>query len=76
MLLLKPGEASLCTHNPGFPELAVRGPLAALAGWWRGDLSFLAAQRAGLAVEGPKTLARAFSRWFQRYLFVAVRPAA
>ena len=76
MLLLKPGEASLCTHNPGFPELGVRGPLAALAGWWRGDLSFAEAQRAGLALDGPRALTRAFPRWFQRYLFAAVRPAA
>ena len=75
MLLLKPGEASLCTHNPGFPELVVRGPLAALAAWWRGDRSFFEAQQAGLAIDGPKALARAFPRWFQRYLFAEVSPA-
>jgi DNA-binding HxlR family transcriptional regulator len=80
MLLLKPAlgggaEASLCTHNPGFPELVVRGPLAALAAWWRGDRSFFEAQYAGLSVEGPKALARAFPRWFQRYLFAEVSPA-
>jgi len=81
MLLLKrnsggQGEASLCTHNPGFPELVVRGPLAALAAWWRGDCTFLEAQRDGLALDGPKALARAFPRWFQRYLFAAVESAA
>jgi DNA-binding HxlR family transcriptional regulator len=76
MLLLRAAEASLCTHNPGFPELAVKGPLAALAGWWRGDFSWLEAQRRGLSLEGPKLLARAFPRWFERYLFAGVRPAA
>ena len=72
MLLLKAGEVSLCTQNPGFPELAVRGPLAPLAAWWRGDCSFLEAQQAGLVLDGPKPLARAFPRWFQRYLFAEV----
>jgi len=75
MLLLKPGEASLCTHNPGFPELLVRGPLGPLVAWWRGDHSFFEARQAGLALEGPKALARAFPRWFQRYLFAEVDPA-
>ena len=47
-MLLKAEEASLCTHNPGFPEpLTVRSPLAALVAWWRGDASFVAAQRHG-----------------------------
>ena len=44
-MLLKKTEASLCLHNPGFPEpVCVRGPLAALAAWWRGVLCFIAAQ--------------------------------
>src|SRR5215470_12259334 len=42
-MLLKKSEASLCHRNPGFPEpVCVRGPLAALVAWWRGDMSFLA----------------------------------
>jgi DNA-binding HxlR family transcriptional regulator len=75
-LLLKRGEASLCDQNLGFPEpLVVRTRLGPLAGWWRGDLSFLEARRAGLTVEGPKALARAFPSWFERYVFADVAPA-
>jgi hypothetical protein len=75
-MLLKAAEASLCTHNPGFPEpICVRGPLAALVAWWRGDSSFGAAQRMGLSVGGSRTLARAFPGWFERYLFAHVEPA-
>ena len=75
-LLLKTSEASLCGQNPGFPEpLCVRGPLAALAGRWRGDFGFADALRAGLSVEGPRALARAFPAWFVRYQFAAIAPA-
>jgi DNA-binding HxlR family transcriptional regulator len=74
-MLLKRGEASLCELNPGFPEpLTVRVRLPTLIGWWRGDLTFVQAQRAGLAVEGPKALVRAFPGWFERYLFADVAP--
>jgi DNA-binding HxlR family transcriptional regulator len=76
-MLLKPGEASVCAHNPGFPEpLCVRGPLSALAAWWRGDTGFAEARRMGLALEGPRTLVRAFPDWFDRYQFAHIRPAA
>ena len=76
-MLLKRGEAALCTHNPGFPEeLRVRGPLAALVAWWRGDVGFVEAQRLGLVVEGPKALARAFPGWFERYQFAHIAPVA
>lgn len=75
-MLLKAAEASLCTHNPGFPEpLRVRGKLSALVTWWRGDAGFVEAQRMGLAVEGPRALARAFPTWFDRYLFAHIGPA-
>jgi len=75
-LLLKAGEVSLCTQNPGFPEpLRVRSNLPALAAWWRGDVSFAQAQRMGLTLEGPKALARAFPEWFERYLFAHIGPA-
>src|SRR5215831_9371108 len=48
-MLLKQSEASLCDHNPGFPEaVCVRGPLGALVAWWRGDVRFLEARRLGL----------------------------
>jgi DNA-binding HxlR family transcriptional regulator len=76
-MLLRIGEISLCTHNPGFPEpLRIRARLPALAAWWRGDLSFAEAQRVGLRVEGPKELAQAFPDWFERYLFAHIGPAA
>ena len=56
-MLLTKTEASLCHQNPGFPEpVCVRGPLAALVAWWRGDMSFVEAQRMGLAIDGPKRL--------------------
>ena len=75
-LLLKKTEASLCHQNPGFPEPAcVRGPLAALVAWWRGDISFVEAQRIGLAIEGPKAFIRAFPKWFDLYPFAHIGPA-
>jgi len=76
-MLLKTSEVSLCTHNPGFPEpLCVRGPVSALVAWWRGDVGFIEAQRMGLAISGPRALARAFPGWFNRYQFAEVRPVA
>jgi len=44
--------------------------------WWRGDVSFAEAQRMGLTVEGPRTLAKAFPGWFERYVFAEVGQAA
>lgn len=75
-MLLRPSEASVCAQNPGFPEpLCVRARLSALVAWWRGDVGFIEAQRLGLTVEGPRTLARAFPGWFERYLFAHIAPA-
>jgi DNA-binding HxlR family transcriptional regulator len=75
-MLLKTTEASLCHRNPGFPEpVCVRGPLAALVAWWRGDTSFLNAQRMGLEIEGPKALTQAFPKWFDLYPFAHIGPA-
>jgi DNA-binding HxlR family transcriptional regulator len=75
-MLLKTTEASLCHLNPGFPEpVCVRGPLAALVAWWRGDMSFAEAQRSGLAIDGPKAFTRAFSKWFDLYPFAHIGPA-
>ncbi len=75
-LLLRESEASLCNHNPGYPEpLSLAGPLSALVAWWRGDVGFVEAQRLGLRLEGPRTLVRAFPGWFLRYLFADVAPA-
>jgi DNA-binding HxlR family transcriptional regulator len=76
-MLLSKTEASVCAQNPGFPEpVCVCGPLAALVAWWRGDVSILAAQRMGLAIDGSKALARAFPKWFDLYLFSDIAPAA
>jgi len=75
-MLLKKTEASLCHQNPGFPEpVCVRGPLAALVAWWRGDVSFVEAQRMGLSIDGPKAFARAFPKWFDLYPFAHIGPA-
>ncbi len=75
-MLLKRSEAALCTRNPGFPEpLTVRGPLATLVAWWRGDATFPEAQRMDLKIEGPRALARAFPDWFERYMFAHIPPA-
>ena len=72
-MLLKPAEASVCLQNPGFPEpLRVRSRLFALVSWWRGDASFIEAQRMGLGVMGPRTLVRAFPEWFDRYQFADI----
>jgi DNA-binding HxlR family transcriptional regulator len=75
-MLLKKTEASLCHQNPGFPEpVCVRGPLAALVAWWRGDMSFIEAQRMGLALDGAKSFARAFPKWFDLYPFAHIGSA-
>jgi DNA-binding HxlR family transcriptional regulator len=75
-LLLRQAETALCRQNPGFPEvLRVRGPLAALAAWRRGDVSFAEAQRIGLSLDGPKAARAAFPSWFDRYQFAEVRTA-
>ena len=75
-MLLKKTEASLCHQNPGFPEpVCVRGPLAALVAWWRGDMSFVEAQRMRLSIEGPRPLTRAFPSWFDLYPFAHIGPA-
>jgi DNA-binding HxlR family transcriptional regulator len=72
-LLLRRTEVSLCTSNPGFrDELRVRARLRTLTAWWRGELSFADARSAGLVVEGPRELVRAFPGWFGRYLFADV----
>ena len=76
-MLLRRGEASLCTQNPGFPEpLRIHGSLAALVGWWRGDLTFSQAQHAGLKVEGARNFVRAFPTLFDRYMLCDVAPVA
>jgi hypothetical protein len=75
-LLLRRAEVSLCAGNPGYPEeLRLRASRRTLIGWWRGDLSFRQALDAGLRLEGPRDLVRAFPGWFERYLFAAVAPA-
>jgi DNA-binding HxlR family transcriptional regulator len=74
-MLLKKTEASLCRQNPGFPEpVCVRGPLTPLVAWWRGDKSFLEAQRLGLEIDGPKVFTRAFPKWFDLYPFAHIEP--
>jgi DNA-binding HxlR family transcriptional regulator len=76
-MLLKHAEASICSHNPGFPEpLRVRGPLPALVAWWRGDVNFAGAKRMGLAIDGSRALARAFPGWFERYEYAHIGHAA
>lgn len=69
-LLLRASEASICAHNPGFPEaVRVTTPLSTLVAWWRGDIGFAEARRMGLSVNGPQKLKRRFPEWFHRYLF-------
>jgi DNA-binding HxlR family transcriptional regulator len=75
-LLLRRSEISLCTANPGFPEeLRIRGPLRALVGWWRGDLSLADARHAGMVIEGRREWVRSFPTWFQKYALAAIAPA-
>lgn len=74
-LLLRREEVSLCVENPGFPEeLRLSADRRTLIGWWRGDLTLAAARRAGLALDGPSSLVRAFPSWFARYLFADTQP--
>ena len=51
------------------------GTAAALVAWWRGDTSFLGAQRMGLSIDGPKAFTRAFPKWFDLYPFAHIGPA-
>src|SRR4029079_5938232 len=75
-MLLKQHEPSICERHLGFPEpVCVRGPLAALVSWWRGDMSFVEAQRMGLGIDGPKAMTRAFQKWFDLYPFAHIGPA-
>jgi hypothetical protein len=69
--LLTASEVSVCTENPRFPEV-----LTVKARGWRGDVSFVAAQRLGLSIAGPRAKARAFPGLFERYQFAAVAPVA
>jgi DNA-binding HxlR family transcriptional regulator len=76
-MLLTAAEVSLCTQNPGFPEaVRVKARLPALVAWWRGDVSFIEAQRIGLTLEGPRAHVRAFADWFERYQFAPIAPVA
>ena len=76
-LLLRRSEVSLCSANPGFPEvLHVTASLRTLTAWWRGDLSLAAARSEGLSVQGRREWVRAFPRWFERYVFSDVPPVA
>ncbi|MBI1245311.1 MAG: transcriptional regulator [Alphaproteobacteria bacterium] len=76
-LLLRRMEASVCDIDQGYPErLVVKGPLAALVAWWRGDVDFDGARRMGLGVSGSERHVRAFPGWFERYLFADVASAA
>jgi DNA-binding HxlR family transcriptional regulator len=76
-LLLRRTEASLCDHNPGYPEeVILGGRLGALAAWWRGDVEFAEARAMGLRLEGKRDLVKAFPGWFLRYAFAGVKPAA
>ncbi|MGO8991989.1 MAG: winged helix-turn-helix transcriptional regulator [Polyangiaceae bacterium] len=76
-LLLRRGEVSLCSENPGFPEeLTVRGSLRTLTAWWRGDISLADARSAGMVVSGKREWVRAFPSWFARYLFADVATAS
>jgi DNA-binding HxlR family transcriptional regulator len=75
-LLLTSSEASVCSQNPGFPELlTLRGPLSALVAWWRGDVSFAGSRRLGLVLTGPRALTGAFSGWFELYPFADIASA-
>jgi DNA-binding HxlR family transcriptional regulator len=76
-LLLRKSEVSLCTENPGFPDVVrVRSSLRTFTAWWRGDLSFARARSAGMMVEGRREWVRAFPSWFLRYAFAHVTPAS
>ena len=76
-LLLRKTESTLCVRNEGYPEpVRIGGPLAALAAWWRGDVSFAGAQNQGLAIQGTREFRRAFPDWFERYAFAQILPAS
>lgn len=76
-MLLRRTEASLCESSQGFPErVVVKGPLAALVAWWRGDVDFDGARRMGLVVSGSERYVRAFAGWFDRYMFAGIPAAA
>jgi DNA-binding HxlR family transcriptional regulator len=76
-LLLRRSEVSLCGENPGFPEeLRVSASLRTLTAWWRGDISLATARASGMVIDGRRDRVRMFPRWFERYAFADVAPAA
>lgn len=76
-LLLRRGDVSLCSANPGFPEVVrVTASLRTLTAWWRGDLSLSAARSEGMNLQGRREWVRAFPRWFERYAFADVPSVA
>ena len=64
-LVMERGEVSLCLKPPGFPsDLVVRADLSLLYQVWLGRMDYTAALRCGgLALDGPRPLARALPRW-------------
>ena len=78
-LILDRDDVDVCYRDPGFAvDLVVAGRLRTLIGVWLGDTSIPEAIRGGeLAIDGPRTLARAFPRWLRRSSFATVeRPRA
>jgi DNA-binding HxlR family transcriptional regulator len=75
-LLLRRGEVSLCTENPGFPaEIRIRSSLRTFTAWWRGDLSLAEARSEGMTITGRREWVRALPSWFLRYALADVAPA-
>ena len=86
-LVLERRGADLCLKDPGFDvDLVVRADAAVIARVWMGAVPFAEALRSGgLALDGPRDLARAFPAWLLLSHYagvpradahaVAVRPA-
>ncbi|MGH3506214.1 MAG: hypothetical protein ACRDO2_03305, partial [Nocardioidaceae bacterium] len=77
-LIVNGGEADVCDYDPGYEVSAtVQTSLRTLTEFWRGDVSWTAAVRAGaVEVRGDTTIRRAIPDWLGRSGFAAVpRPA-
>jgi DNA-binding HxlR family transcriptional regulator len=73
-LVLERRGADVCLRDPGYDvALVVRADASTMARFWTGHVSFEeAVASGGLAVEGPRELARAFPGWLLRSRFAGV----
>jgi DNA-binding HxlR family transcriptional regulator len=73
-LVITAGEADVCDADPGYPvAVTLTASLRRMTEIWRGDLKWSQAVKSGeLDVQGPYTVRRAVSGWFNLSPFATV----